>query len=267
MGVNRHNQFYLTLPSNSSMKYYPNNTTANFTTHLPTSINLGNGEWEVALVEAHYPNSFVTIGNDAVIRVETFDVSKVGEPKGDGSPASTLSTIKVKSGLYSDIPHLLGVINARTEDATFTFKQDTRTVEISTSGAVKNIELSITLSLVLGFDPTERDLKKNNRSVRPADIHAALPSHMYVYCDLVEPQFVGDTVAPMLKIVNLGTSSGEYKYGANKLVHFTDPHYVPMMKTSFESVEIDLRDSTGQHLPFHFGATCMKLHLRRSVNS
>src|SRR5436190_8863099 len=70
-----HSQFYVTLPSNSSMKYYPNNTTSNFITHLSSEINVSDGaQWEVALVEAHYPNSFLTVGNDAII-VSAADVA------------------------------------------------------------------------------------------------------------------------------------------------------------------------------------------------
>ena len=43
-------QFYLTLPSNSSFTNYPKNTLAEYTTQLPRPIQL-DGEWEVALVE------------------------------------------------------------------------------------------------------------------------------------------------------------------------------------------------------------------------
>ena len=39
------NPFNLTLPSNSSMNYYPNNTLANYVTNLPYSFDLP-GEWE-----------------------------------------------------------------------------------------------------------------------------------------------------------------------------------------------------------------------------
>ena len=46
--------FYLTLPSNSSMDYYKGNSLVNFTTRLPNAIDL-NGDWEVGLVEIRYP--------------------------------------------------------------------------------------------------------------------------------------------------------------------------------------------------------------------
>ena len=47
-------RFHLTLPSNSSVDYYPENTVARFTTKLPNNIDL-DGEWEVALSETSVP--------------------------------------------------------------------------------------------------------------------------------------------------------------------------------------------------------------------
>ena len=47
-------QFYLTLPSNSSMEYFPANTLTNFKTKLAQPLELI-GEWEVALSEFQYP--------------------------------------------------------------------------------------------------------------------------------------------------------------------------------------------------------------------
>ena len=44
------NRFYMTLPSNSSMQYYPDNTAARYTTKLTSPIEL-EGDWEVGLVE------------------------------------------------------------------------------------------------------------------------------------------------------------------------------------------------------------------------
>ena len=46
-------QFYLTLASNSSLEYFPDNTVANFKVKLAEPIEL-TWEWEVALAEIHY---------------------------------------------------------------------------------------------------------------------------------------------------------------------------------------------------------------------
>jgi len=48
-------RFHLTLPSNSSMHYYSENTVARFATKLPNNINL-DGEWEVGLSEISVPS-------------------------------------------------------------------------------------------------------------------------------------------------------------------------------------------------------------------
>ena len=55
--------FYITLPSDSSMSFFPNNTVAEFTTKLPDRIFL-DGDYEVALSELIYPHSFSNIRND-----------------------------------------------------------------------------------------------------------------------------------------------------------------------------------------------------------
>ena len=49
-------QFYLHLPSNSSLDKFPNNTLTEYRVGLPQTISL-TGEWEVALTEIHYPHS------------------------------------------------------------------------------------------------------------------------------------------------------------------------------------------------------------------
>ena len=52
--------FYLTLPSNTSLQYYPENTVAQFTTQLAHPIDL-QGQWEVRLAEIQYPHSWHNI--------------------------------------------------------------------------------------------------------------------------------------------------------------------------------------------------------------
>jgi len=60
--------FYLTLPSNSSMKYYPDNTLAQFKTRLLSTIDL-TGDWECGLSEIIYSNSWMSIARDQWVTV------------------------------------------------------------------------------------------------------------------------------------------------------------------------------------------------------
>ena len=55
-------KFYLVLPSNSSMKLYPENTLANFKVSLSQPIMLNDPDkWEVGLAEIQFPNSWYNI--------------------------------------------------------------------------------------------------------------------------------------------------------------------------------------------------------------
>ena len=64
-------QFFLVLPSNSSMNIYPENKTAAYKVQLPHDLNLDVMKWEVGLSEIHLPNSFYNIreGHNTVIKV------------------------------------------------------------------------------------------------------------------------------------------------------------------------------------------------------
>lgn len=56
--------FYFTLPSDGSMKTFPNNMISQFKTLLPQNIDLTDGEWEVALTEMLYGTSIENISKN-----------------------------------------------------------------------------------------------------------------------------------------------------------------------------------------------------------
>lgn len=56
------NDFYVTLPSNASMQYFPQNTQSSYRTKLVSPLML-NGEWEVGLSEIFIPRNWFNIGD------------------------------------------------------------------------------------------------------------------------------------------------------------------------------------------------------------
>ena len=58
--------FYLTLPSNSSMQYFPNNTLSNYITKLSNIVEL-HVKYEVGLVEIIYPINWKLRHNGNII--------------------------------------------------------------------------------------------------------------------------------------------------------------------------------------------------------
>ena len=51
-------EFYVKIPSNSSMQYFPDNNTSNFVTKLSRTPHL-DGQWEVGLAEIVYPCAYL----------------------------------------------------------------------------------------------------------------------------------------------------------------------------------------------------------------
>ncbi|GFX18403.1 uncharacterized protein TNCV_4307041 [Trichonephila clavipes] len=84
--------FYVTLPSDSSMHFFPENKISHFKTQLPSPVCL-NGEWEVGLSEIIYPHSWLNVNE-----TNNYFLYKAG----DGNISSTVKrTIDV--GCYETI--------------------------------------------------------------------------------------------------------------------------------------------------------------------
>ena len=91
----------------------------------------------------------------------------------------------------------------------------------------------------------------------PYIMYYNIPEMMYIYCDLVQHQLVGDTKSQLLRIVRipLGSESAS--------VIFDKPHYVPVSRHYFDSIHIETRTVEGLSFPFSEGHITMKLHFRR----
>lgn len=63
--------FFVTLLSNSSMNYFPENKTSSFTVQLAEKITL-NGSWSVGVAEIHYNYNFFNVspGNNTIKAVK-----------------------------------------------------------------------------------------------------------------------------------------------------------------------------------------------------
>ena len=79
----------------------------------------------------------------------------------------------------------------------------------------------------------------------------------YVYCDLVEPQIVGDIQAPLLKIVSVEGNDREIINA-----HYSRTFYVPVIRQHFQTIQIDIRLHSGDLVPFERGKVFVTLHFR-----
>jgi hypothetical protein len=248
-------QFYLTLPSNSSMSYYPNNTTTKFSTQLPQQITL-NGKWEVALVEFHYPCTFQNIPeDDCSVLIRTDDKEK-------GRRGIYMS--KLQPGIYErpeSIVSLLNIDKAVSLFYKFKYNNETGFCELDGMTPLTDYVTSVTFPRCVSMQLGLQLDSKQPASTWPCNVRLGLPAALYVYCDIIEPQFTGDVIAPLLRIVSVDKSS--YMITDQKTCIFSEPHYVRVLVNQFDSIEIDIRLDTGKPAPFQFGTSCVKLHFRR----
>lgn len=83
---------------------------------------------------------------------------------------------------------------------------------------------------------------------------------IFVYTDIVLPQVVGNTLAPLLRVlpINQHTPLGTHVYHS-----FNNLYYFPLSKNFINSVEIRLCDITGDYVPFRSGRVVSTLHFRQ----
>ncbi|GFV28726.1 uncharacterized transposon-derived protein F54H12.3 [Trichonephila clavipes] len=76
-----------------------------------------------------------------------------------------------------------------------------------------------------------------------------------VYSDLISPQIVGDTQAPLLRIVRTKGQDGET---INQ--YYDRPQYLPLGRHSFQTIQAELRLNSGDFVPFERGKVIIVLH-------
>ena len=83
---------------------------------------------------------------------------------------------------------------------------------------------------------------------------------LFIYCDLIQSQYVGDALVPLLRIVPV-----EGKVGERASKSFLRPQYLPVSRKQFETVEVDMKTDTGESVPSEFGRVLLTLHFRQSA--
>ena len=80
---------------------------------------------------------------------------------------------------------------------------------------------------------------------------------LFVY-DIVEPVVVGDVRTPLLRVVNI---SGREGLTVSRI--YQNVQYLPIQRKQFDTIEIDIRDDTGEKVAFERGKVIVVLHFRR----
>lgn len=245
--------FYVTLPSNSSMQYYPDNTLAAFTTMLPNMVELL-GDWEVGLVEIQYPYNWNNVSVDSESRTFSLSVQTVTD--------WVDYSFTIPPGYYPNIMRLLSAIvtNANTTIQDPNFKlimYNLRAERKVRLGQKTSCTLTVPLQLqqLLGLEQSTLNAHYD-RSSKAVDLEPV--NTLFVYCDIVEPRVVGDSLVPLLRIVPV-----EGEHGKLITHSYQNVHYFKVQKKTFQNIEVNIRDHTGKKVSFESGTLNVTLHFRR----
>jgi hypothetical protein len=265
--------FYVTLPSNSSMDFFPDNTLSTYVTKLPQPFDL-KGEWEVGLSEIQFPITWYNV------KEKEARMYYLSTPKGE--QIVEMTDISPPHGHYSSANILIDQINeamGTKKEIEFTYNEISQKITIKFVDESTDTFLAIAkpLAELMGFDLEDlqklspdvvmskaEDLiaihssgdKKSYTGSRVCDLQRGFYA-IYVYCDLVEPTVVGDVKVPLLRTVNISGREGEI---VNRT--FETVQYMPLHRKQFETIDINIRDDTGRPVPFQRGKVIATLHFR-----
>ena len=82
----------------------------------------------------------------------------------------------------------------------------------------------------------------------PINVHIGYDI-IYIYTDCIEEQLVGDVQAQLLRSVCINNGDTHQI----QTISFDSPHYIPVTKTDFDTIDINIRDGNGRKLPFLYG--------------
>ena len=244
--------FYVTLPSDSSAACYPNNTVARFVTKLPERIRI-EGDYEIGLTEIIYPHSWYNVNNED----KKYWISVM--PKNE----TIISQFYLSSGYYEDGAALATVLNRECmrafgdSNVTFSYSETIGRFSLSVRSPV--FSMSDELQHYMGFDLKRFTDQQAYGTIaeRAFDVNRGL-NLMYVYCDVASHAIVGDTKTPLLRVCNVAGRHGEVVRHT-----YEQPHYVPVGRREFDTIEIAINNELGEPMPFEYGKSVVTLHFRR----
>jgi hypothetical protein len=245
--------FYLTLLSNASMGINPDNKTSNFRVHLPKTITL-EGRWRVAVTEIHYQYNFlnVTRGNNSF----HFNIG------------GSYHKFDLFPGFYGKIDDIVDEINLvsssdRQDGDMLIVDTDTNKTNFSREAMqyVKSIKFENRLALQLGYEPNEDIFPHFLKTPQISDVSRGIPDEILVYCDIVEPQIVGDELSRIIRIVSIPKKDAFF--GQPVQHEFQRLQYIDVARKQFDTISIELRDKTGEFLAFESGTVTLVLHFEK----
>ncbi len=138
----------------------------------------------------------------------------------------------------------------------FTLNKEKKKIEVKLP--FDNIEITFDppLAALLGFNQTTLTGKRVISGEFPYDVKNSFYS-LFIYTDIIQSQMIGDTYAKLLQVTPAPQRTNTI------ISHTFNPiQYVPLERYKFDTIDIAIRNSAGDLVPFTTGLSIVKLHFR-----
>ena len=242
------------------MKYYPDNTSSNFTVKMDPPLDL-EGRYALGLFDIIYPRNWFNV-------TDTQYWLTVKKKKAH-------QTVTVPGGYYASMEEVVQEIN----DAIymsfkpgavavggnppvshyrqiFNYKRQSGKTIICLDEGVR-LYMNDNLKDALGVKPSNLRGGVQYVSARAIDLDQG-HTCLYVYLSVLEDRVVGDTRAPLLRMIPMRGKHNEVVFES-----FQNPHFVPLKLNSFDHITVHIRNGAGELIPFQPGEVILTVQLQR----
>lgn len=257
-------QFFLILPSDSSMNLYPDNKISSYKVNLPNPVNLDPARWQVALQEIQFPNYWYNIREGRNVIVMHY--KKFSHPS---VYVRYQKDIQISPGYYKDINEVISALK-KTEE--YDEDKDINSIQYIVDHTSKRVYIGLKehceidfnnsdIAKCLGFKPTRRIINEPGKVRISSDSMFNVDrmyDSIYVYTDIIENQVVGNYKVPLLRVVPVKS-----KFGETDWVHYDKPHFLKLSREGIDNIEVNIRDDTGELISFETGKVVITLVFER----
>lgn len=291
--------FYLILPSNSSINYFPGNTTACYSTKLVNQIHLS-GEWEVGLKEITFPKTWIEgqkekNGTITLLREHAFQLKKSTDQSllfDDFSAAVPslispnsfhfITTVHFSPSSYSTSAEIVLDLNRDIFNRLVEYKEKLKfggespdfrniTTFFKYHQQLNKVQLTINqgwavtwteeLGKAMGFDYTPKlKIPARKEEIMAAKISKLETEHHSIY---IYTDIVSCVPVGDVEAPLLKIVDTKGHFPSTQTRNYKSIQYVPLQKRLFDSLEIHIKDDKNLFIPFESGSVIITLHFRR----
>lgn len=259
--------FTVHLVSSASMDLFPSNTLSSFRNYLSEALNL-DGTWAVALTEITFPSNIYNVSDTKINVYESNEESGNEELSDVVVRRRVPKTVHVRPGCYAsvidllieiqntsgldmeynidDITQKLTLIMKENEGLTFSSQQIPALLGLST------VEDTFYSGRHVGYKTFPYLSENTHRGIFPIDMTNGV-QFAFVYIDIIDFQHLGDTKAPLLKVIDTDLRLKNGSVCSIEPTHkkvFSNLEYKKLLTNTIRSIKVELRTETGQLVPF-----------------